>query len=238
MLRIAIVEDDPAHANKLCLFLERYQQEQKIELTFTVFPDGMAIVQDYHSEWDIIFLDIEMPYLDGMSAAKEIRAKDETVVLIFITNMAHYAINGYEVEALGFMLKPITYDQFYMKMQKAVSVAKLHEQKYVLITTREELIRLPADEILYVEVINHHLHIHTLTDENEIVVFDSLKNFELCLPAKGFVRCGQSYIVNLRHVKKVMLTSVLVDRYEIPVSRMRRKEFLKIVSDYIGGGGQ
>ena len=236
MLRIAIVEDDPAHANKLCLFLERYQQEQGIELDFTVLPDGMAIVQDYRNEWDIIFLDIEMPYLDGMSAAREIRAKDAAVVLIFITNMSHYAINGYEVEALGYMLKPITYEQFFMKIQKAVSVAKLREQQQVIVTTREELIRLRADEILYVEVVNHHIHIHTLTDE--IVVFDSLKNFELCLPAKGFVRCGQSYIVNLRHMKKVMVTSVLIDRYEIPISRMCRKDFLKAVSDYIGGGGK
>ena len=85
-------------------------------------------------------------------------------------------------------------------------------------------------------MVNHHIHIHTLTDE--IVVFDSLKNFELCLPAKGFVRCGQSYIVNLRHMKKVMVTSVLIDRYEIPISRMCRKDFLKAVSDYIGGGGK
>lgn len=236
MLRIAVVEDNQNDLNKILSYISRYQEEQRLEPEVKVdsFPDGFSILQNYHSKWDIIFLDIEMPHLDGFHAAQEIRAMDTAVILIFITNMARYAIRGYEVEALDFVLKPVSYQQFFMKMQKAVAIAKLREEKYIFLSTRDSVTRIGINEIIYVEVINHHLHITTIHDK--FVVFSSLKSFESQVPNQMFARCGQSYLINLRYVKEVGQTSVLVDQYTIPLSRSKRKEFFQAVSDYFGGG--
>ena len=122
MLRVAIVEDDAGYANQLTEFLNRYGKENDEEIHLTIFRDGLDIVEDYQPVWDIILLDIEMPLLDGMSAAERIRALDPAVILIFITNMAQYAIKGYEVDAMDFVLKPVNYFAFNMKLHKACRV--------------------------------------------------------------------------------------------------------------------
>lgn len=118
MFRIAVVEDDAEYIERITRYIERFAQENHLDIQTAAFRDGMEIVMNYHHGWDIIFLDIEMPNLDGFSAAKEIRARDSTVLLIFITNIARYAIHGYEVEALDFILKPVSYEQFYNENAK------------------------------------------------------------------------------------------------------------------------
>lgn len=234
MLKIAVAEDNQDDLKKLLGYLSQYQEEQQIEMAVDSFPDGVSILENYHSKWDIIFLDIEMPNIDGFHVAKEIRAMDTSVILIFITNMARYAIRGYEVEALDFVLKPISYEQFYMKMQKASTIAKLREQNYIFLSAKDGDVRIGINEIIYVEVINHHLHIITL--DGKFIVYSSLKSFEDQLPTKMFARCGQSYLINLHHVRKVGQAFVLVDQHTIPISRSKRKNFVQAVSDYFGGG--
>lgn len=234
MFRIAVVEDDAEYAQRITRYIERYALENGLEIQTTALGDGMETVMNYRHEWDIIFLDIEMPNLDGFSAAKEIRARDSTVLLIFITNMARYAIRGYEVGALDFMLKPVSYEQFRMKMQKAVAAAKMRESKYVLLSTKDGEIRISIDEILYVEVLNHHLQIATLSGTHTI--FESLNHFEKKLPEKRFSRCSRSYLVNLQQVRRITAASVMVDTVELPISRTRRKAFLHAASDCWGGG--
>ena len=111
MLQIAIIEDEADLAQQTKVNAVRYLNEQGLEGNIAVFNDGMDIAENYKPIWDILLLDIEMPLLDGMSAAQKIREQDATVVMIFITRMAKYAIKGYEVDALDFILKPITYAQ-------------------------------------------------------------------------------------------------------------------------------
>lgn len=234
MLRIAVVEDDAEYAERITRYIERFALENDLNIQTTAFRDGMELVMNYRHEWDVIFLDIEMPNLDGFSAAKEIRERDSSVLLIFITNMARYAIHGYEVGALDFMLKPVSYEQFRMKMQKAAAAAKLRESRYVLLSTKDGEIRISADEILYIEVTNHHLQIVTLYGSH--TVFESLNHFEKLLPEKRFSRCSRSYLVNLRQVRKITAAFVTVDTVELPISRSRRKSFLQAASDCWGGG--
>lgn len=97
MFRFAIVEDDDACAEQLQKYLAQYAGENALEIRTDRFYDGLNFAEDYKARWDLIFMDIEMPLLDGMSAARRIREKDDSVLLIFITNMAQYAIQGYEV---------------------------------------------------------------------------------------------------------------------------------------------
>ena len=117
MLHIAIVEDEDACARQLEEYLQRFQEENGIQISVERFADGMELTERYHPGWDLILLDVEMPRLDGISAAAEIRAQDSAVQMIFITNMAQYAIKGYEVDALDYVLKPVSYYAFSLKLQ-------------------------------------------------------------------------------------------------------------------------
>ena len=102
MIRIAVVEDEEYYVNQLTGYLNEYQKTEKEELDITVYRDGDAVTAEYKSQFDIILMDIQMKFVDGMTAAEEIRKMDSEVVIIFITNMTRYAIRGYEVDALDY----------------------------------------------------------------------------------------------------------------------------------------
>ena len=120
MAKIAVVEDNDAMRAQLCGFIAQYAQESGRQLDVTAFSDGAQLVEPYRPGFDIIFLDIEMPTLGGMPTAERIRRQDPDVVLVFVTNMAQYAIRGYEVDALDFVLKPVSYYQFSTKLERAL----------------------------------------------------------------------------------------------------------------------
>ncbi|MCD7918336.1 MAG: LytTR family DNA-binding domain-containing protein [Clostridiales bacterium] len=236
MPRIAIVEDDPVCARQLQDYVERYGRESETDLQTTLFPDGLDVVENYRPVWDVILMDIEMPNLDGMSAAQRIRAQDPAVVLIFITNMARFAIKGYEVDAMDFVLKPVKYPQFALKLKKALNIAGRRSHRYLMVRDGDATRRVATDTIFYIEVISHQLHIHTA--EKTFVIRGSLQDMEEQLAGLPFVRCSHSYLVNLANVSGVKRDSLLVGGQEIPVSRSKRKEVLQLLSDYLGGGFQ
>ena len=108
MLRIAIVEDDRNYIQQLQRYLQRYSQESEQAMDISVFTDGDEITEGYRPVYDIILMDVEMSFMNGMTAAQEIRKLDPEVVIIFITNMVQYAIQGYSVGALDYVLKPVS----------------------------------------------------------------------------------------------------------------------------------
>lgn len=112
MTRIAIVEDEAAVREQLAGYVQRYTRQYGTQFEVTMFTDGVEILEDYRPVYDIIFLDVEMQHLDGMETARRIRELDSDVLLIFITNMAQYAIKGYAVGALDYVLKPVPYFAF------------------------------------------------------------------------------------------------------------------------------
>ena len=120
MIRIAIVEDEAAYAEQLEGFLHRYEEEKKEAFEITRFSDGDSIVHNYKAKYDIILMDIQMKFMDGMSAAGKIRKSDTEVIIIFITNMRQYAILGYAVDALDYVVKPISYFAFSERLGKAI----------------------------------------------------------------------------------------------------------------------
>ena len=136
MIRIAIVEDDRVCAGTLQEYLCRYEKESGEMIQSTLFEDGEDIAVGYRAEYDIILMDIEMQFMDGMSAAEAIRKVDEEVTIIFITNMAQYAIRGYSVNALDYVLKPVSYFAFSQRLDRAVSRLRKKEKHYVVIKFR------------------------------------------------------------------------------------------------------
>ena len=120
MFRIAIVEDQEETRECLNRFVRQYAEEQGVQVEISLITDGSEIAEHYTPGFDIIFMDVEMPRLDGFGAAEAIRAVDAEVVLVFVTNMAQYAIRGYEVDALDYVLKPVNYYQFCTKLSRAI----------------------------------------------------------------------------------------------------------------------
>ena len=233
MYRVAIVEDDKNFRDQLQEYLKAYGEENQIVFQISEFADGIQVLEEYKKEYDLILLDIEMPVMNGMDAAEKIREIDEDVVLMFITNMAQYAIRGYSVGALDFIMKPITYYTFSMKMTRALKRVKPKEEANLILNTSDGLKSLETKQIYYVEVQNRMLHYHT--DEGEIIVRGTLQGAEELLQQYSFAKCNHWYIVNLAHVKEVAKNVAVVGPYEVEISRRNKTSFLKALTEFMGG---
>ena len=237
MFRIAIAEDDEDCARQLREYLERYGRENGEELEIRWFPDGMELAEEYRPVYDLLLLDIEMPHLDGMTAARKIRCVDSEVLILFITNMAKYAISGYEVEALGFMLKPVNYFSLSVKLKKAFSYLHSRAQKSLMIPTKDGMQKISAAEIRYAEVTDHRLQIHTT--QGVCTMRGTLQELEEALVGQHFARCNTGYLVNLRHIQLIKSDRVVMaGGDELLMSRRKKEEFLLAVTEYYGKGGR
>ena len=235
MIRVAVVEDDAEVQGVLREYIRRYTRQYGTEFEVSVFADGVDILDNYRAVYDVIFLDVEMKHLDGMTTAERIRQMDAEVILIFITNMAQYAIRGYSVGALDYVLKPVPYFAFSQQLMKAVTRLEKRAKRYLTVPVEGGLRRLDTASIYYLESEGHRVHFYT--EEGDFVAAGTLKAFEEKLAERPFARCNSGYLVNLAQVKGVQQGMVQVGPYELQVSRPRRKAFLAALADHIGGEG-
>lgn len=236
MLRIAVVEDDKTYAAQLKEYLVRYGTEKNQKISVALFPDGEDIVTDYSAEFDIILMDVEMTFMDGMTTAERIREKDNEVVIIFITNMPQYAIQGYKVDALDYVLKPISYFAFSQRIDRALTRVKKKEATYITVAQKGGKKKLNVDEICYVEVRDHDLIYHST--KGDIVTKSSMKEAEDTLGGTKFFRCNRCYLVNLEYVEDFRGNDVTVASDVIQVSRARKKAFMDALNDYMNEVGR
>lgn len=234
MYRIAVVEDDRRYRQQILSFFEQLEEEQGLEFQVSVFSDGIDIVDDYKAIYDLILLDIDMPLLDGMTSAERIRTYDEDVLIMFITNLAQYAIRGYSVNAMDYVLKPMTFPAFSMKIQRACKIIDKKREKFVLLHGENGTTRVSVSNIYYIEVADHLLTYHTTTGDYR--VFGVLKNLEEQL-GDSFVRCNQCYLVNLNYVEGMADDVVKVHGASLKISRSRKKEFMQRLSKFYQSGG-
>ena len=236
MLRIAVVEDDKTYAAQLKEYLVRYGTEKNQKISVALFPDGEDIVTDYSAEFDIILMDVEMTFMDGMTTAERIREKDNEVVIIFITNMPQYAIQGYKVDALDYVLKPISYFAFSQRIDRALTRVKKKEATYITVAQKGGKKKLNVDKICYVEVRDHDLIYHST--KGDIVTKSSMKEAEDTLGGTKFFRCNRCYLVNLEYVEDFRGNDVTVASDVIQESRARKKAFMDALNDYMNEVGR
>lgn len=229
-MRIAIVEDMKVHAKMLESHLQRYQKEEKVSFEVFTFSDGLKFLDNFKPGFDIVFMDINMPFIDGLETAKRLREIDRHACLIFITELSQYAINGYEVAAFDFVVKPVEYEMFRPKLAKAIAEVNKNNLGKICIRNKDVLRMVTISDIYYIESVQHKVIYH-LADE-EIETWDSLDKVEKKVPPERFARCGTSYLVNLAYVLSVRGNEVTLPHAVLPVSRLKKKEFIESLTRF------
>ena len=232
MLRIAICEDDENERERLKELLLKFGEDEKVELSFACFGDGMNFIADYNKIYDVVFMDIEMPFMNGMSAAQRLREIDTEVALVFTTRLAHYAVQGYTVDAAGYLLKPLEYFSL-SRLMKKLMLRRKSASGHILVKTVGGLVKVDWDGVRYIEVMDHYLLWHTLGGDYR--AYGKLSDVEKLLPY-GFYRSGKSYIVNFRYASGITKDGITVGESVVPVSKAKHAEALAAFGDYLRGG--
>lgn len=233
MLNIAIVEDNKADAARLTAYLDRFSSETGRKINVAAFDNAVVFLEKYAPRYDIIFMDIDMPMLSGMDASRRLREIDKNVILIFVTNLAQFAVDGYEVHAYDFVVKPIGYYSFSIKLKRAIERLGAETGMMLDIRTREKLTRVASKEVKYIEIYDHNLIYHT--ESGDITAVGTLSEIESSLRKVGFYRCSRCYLVNLRYVLGVHGNAVNMGGLEIQISSGRRKGFMAALADHLSG---
>lgn len=234
-MRAVILEDDPSDVQKLLQYFDRYTQERGQDVQTFCYNSPISFLTDYRSQYDLLVLDIQMPDMTGMQVAEKIRLVDEQAMIVFITSLAQYAIAGYRVRALDYILKPVSYFDFTYMMDKAFTQLQSRAQKSVVVNSKLGTTRIPVSSILYAEVQNHRLSIHT--SKESVEAWCSLSALEEQLPDGMFARINAGITVNLNAVLSVVNDAVLLPGVSLPLSRRRKKDFCENLARYFGGIG-
>ena len=232
MLLIAVVDDDPKDAALLKGCVEEYCKKNGQPAMIHVFGDGLDLIRSTENH-DIVFLDIQMGKLDGLETARFIRKINKDNILIFVTNMAQFAIKGYEVDALDFILKPVSMASIVYVMDKAMRrLDGSGARAQFSLKTPEGTISLSANDITYVEVFDHNLVYHTTRGVYH--VRGKISDVSGKLNQRHFVLCNRSFVVNLRYVSNITADSLTIDDTQISISKSRRRELMQRFSSFLG----
>ena len=231
MLKVVIVEDEDEAAEVLCSFLDKYAAEKNENIRYVRYKCTTDFLSGYNGA-DIVFMDINiMNDMNGIKAAHKLRQADSVVTLIFITSFEQFAVKGYEVEAFDFIVKPVSYPDFALRMNRVLKHVQKERQDTINIKNEGKFIIASVRDIKYVEVMRHKMLFH-MTD-GIVESTGTLREMEDALTDKYFVRCNKCYLVNLRHVRGMDGLFVNVDGELLLVSRPRKKDFLSALNRYL-----
>lgn len=233
-MKIAIVDDHKESQQKLKQFIEENASSLELTVDIKCFNDGIELVDRFQSSFDIIYLDVEMEILDGMTTAKKIRQSDSEVLIVFVTNHAQVAIQGYSVDASDFLLKPLSKFTFEEHFKKIIKKVRRADDSIVL-KVSGTVKRVDQNTIWFIESEGHYIDFHTTI--GRFTLIDSMKNIENQLDAQRFYRCNNSFIINFEYVDHIDKSTGIakIGNNNIQISRSRKKECLEKFTRYLGG---
>lgn len=233
MIRIAIVEDEPTERDRIKVYLEEIAQEDQTQFDIEQYSSGMAFVMSGMKDYDLVLMDIDMPNLNGIETAKALRKVDQSATLIFVTNMAQYAISGYEVNAVDFILKPVNRYSFAIKIKRAISRTAKKNDNAIQIKMDGTIFLVHMYQIMYLEVDGHYVIFHTT--QGDYKEYTTLKLAQKRINSSHFIQCNQSFLINMKYIESVSRESVTVGGTVIYISRKMKTEFMNAVLDFLGG---
>lgn len=232
MLHVAVVEDDSEFSSLMQDYLRRYRHDHHVAISFDPYPDGNAFLETYKGQYQMVFMDIVMPGPNGIATATRLRALDPDVCLIFITTESQYALHGYEVSAFDFIVKPLHYDLFDIKMSKAIR--SIHFDQTIMISQPGDACkRLSIREITYLESRKHYLYFHTTSGVYR--TRGRIGDFEDRLLTQGFVFIRKSILVNMSHITQIKGDTVNIGDINLPLARSHKQRFRQRMAIYIAG---
>lgn len=189
------------------------------------YASGEELLEKMDPDTQILLLDIRMKELSGMEVARKIREVNGDICIIFITTMGQCALEGYDVHAYGFLVKPLQYEVFFRQIADAMKLLEQHTGNKLVLRRQDQMFLYNVRDIVYFEVYGHSLRVVTPEESQEFIT--PLKEVEQQLSKQGFLRCHKSYLVNCRHVKKIEgNTLVMSNGARIALSKHRKGEFL------------
>lgn len=234
-LRVLLVEDDDSDAADLRALLERYATERGVSLMVRR-ECGAFLLGELGTSCDLILLDIDLPGINGMEAAEELRDQGVRTPIIFVTNLAQYALHGYAVDALDFVVKPVTWGSASMALDRALRAVRRNRGSLLTVRTRDEVVVMAQRDVAYVEVRGHDLMFFEVGREDPVVGHGTLSAVERELGDGAFVRISSSCLVGLTHIRRVRRDSLVMDTgAELFFSRRRKRDALEAITEYLGG---
>ena len=233
VIRIAICEDNQEHADILKKMVERWAAKENIEVNIGYYKSAEQFLffmnEDAH--YDLAFLDIQLERMNGLQLAKLIRKEDKTIFLVFTTGEKNRAVQGYEVAAFRYLIKPLREKEVIEALNKISKMLDEKKKEAVIVSYNDESRRIYKNDIFYVEVNDHQIILYTR--QGEIRFKAKLKEFEQQLQEPQFCKCHRSYIVNLHYVDKISRNGVELETgIRLPISRSRWEELNRCYVSY------
>ncbi len=236
MLKIGICDDVKIHRATLEHFVNDYFGTRNIPFKICQFDSGEALLEYYKdSTLDLIFLDIVMKQRDGIEVGREIRKTDMKVDIIFCTTHADFALEGYDIFAFGYMLKPFDMTKFGLLLDKYVRTKNFDYDKQLVVKSAYKDKLIPYSKIVFIESADKNIYIH-LTDSEIIKSYGKLSELEERLSDGSFLKCHQSFIVNMKHITDVdKEDDVFLTRFgdRIPIRKKEVKKFEDTYFEYV-----
>lgn len=231
MLRIGICDDESDVRDSLRFQLEKLLDEKTEQIVYE-FSDGLVAsswIKNHPGEIDLLFLDIEMEKQNGMEAAKCIRQYDKNIAFAFVTGYTEYVYEGYEVEAIGYFVKPVSLEQLRTLLERVRKKMQDRDNTdFYCFKNVDGTYRLPKKDILYLESEKRQVHIRTASQE--YVIYGKLDEMERDLADDAFIRIHNRYLVNSRHVEHIGTDFLLMQAQKLPFSRSHKKEAIQALA--------
>ena len=236
-MKIAIIEDEKQFSTLLTNHIDRYVEEEGCNVETTIFDNPIVFLDKCNANdfYEVIFLDINMPQMNGMEVAKKIRKLHIHTIIVFVTNMPQYAIHGYSVNAFDFIVKPIMYGNFSIKLSSALHCLKQKKDVSLCVSNKDGKVYINSSNIKYIEVVQHMLIYH-LADGRKVAASGSLSMVEKELSGTSFALCNRCYLVNLKYVTSIKGFDLYLGNEKIFISRSKKTSFIKEVNDFLAEG--
>ena len=232
MLRIAIVDDKTSDADRLKGAISASPLFEVEKPIIDFYSRGLDFLDNYSKNYDAVFMDIDMPVINGLETSEKLRVLDKQIDIVFVTNYASLAINGYSVSAIDFLVKPVTNEAVESCLAKILKHYEERNGEKLVIRIKHGYKAIAVSDIYYIEVIKHDLTFHC--SDGEFTTRMPMKEIEAKL-SHGFCKCSNSYLVNLSAIDSVVGDTVIVPGGDkLPIARGKKKEFIEAFVSHIG----
>jgi two-component system, LytTR family, response regulator len=236
MIRCLVVDDEPLALDILADYIRKVPSLELVKTTTNPI-EALTMVQQDHI--DLVFLDVQMPELTGIQFLKIIKGKCE---VIFTTAYPQYALDGYDLDVVDYLLKPIAFDRFYKAVHKVLqshsspitpvpasepSQVSVAANNFIFVKTEHKIQKIYLDDILYIEGLKDYISIFTSSER--IITLQNMKKMEEALPAGRFIRVHKSYIISLDKIESIERSRIFISDKIIPIGDTYRDQFFKLI---------